>query len=134
MPAGPSRRVRTASAAGEAPRSSSSPHPAARKRPLVLRQLEVHQSAHRPFGRPRIRSATMFRWICEVPAAIVYEREDSRSSDHAWSRSSASGAEHLGRRVVQLLARLRVAQLEDRAADARARPPAPLAPRSRSTG
>ncbi len=53
--------------------------------PLVLRRPEVHP-AHRPFGRPRIRSATMFRWICEVPAAIVYEREESRSRVHSSSR------------------------------------------------
>ena len=44
---------------------------AAPQRPLVLRQPEVHVPPHRPFGRPRMRSATMFRWICEVPAAIV---------------------------------------------------------------
>ncbi len=52
---------------------------------LVLGRLEVH-APHRPFGRPRIRSATMFRWICEVPAAIVYEREESRSRVHSSSR------------------------------------------------
>ena len=30
-------------------------------------------------GRPRIRSAIRFRWICEVPAAIVYCRDQRNS-------------------------------------------------------
>ena len=42
---------------------------------LVVGELEVHQ---RSFGRPSMRSATMLRWICEVPAAMVI--------DSAWMR------------------------------------------------
>jgi hypothetical protein len=30
-------------------------------------EVEVHDGS---FGNPRIRSATMFRWICDVPAAM----------------------------------------------------------------
>lgn len=61
------------------------------QRPLVLGESEVHGGGHRPFGRPRMRSATMLRWIWEVPAAIVYESEDSRSRVQSRPRSSASG-------------------------------------------
>ena len=33
---------------------------------------KVQRHRQRPFGMPRIRSAIRLRWICEVPAAIVY--------------------------------------------------------------
>src|SRR5204863_889517 len=40
------------------------------QRLLVGRQLEVHA---RSLGSPSTRSARMFRWICDVPAAMVSE-------------------------------------------------------------
>src|SRR5439155_2127139 len=41
------------------------------ERLLVGADLEVHQ---RSLGRPRMRSPTMLRWICEVPAAMLTDR------------------------------------------------------------
>ena len=40
------------------------------ERDLVVAQLEVHGGRHLSLGRPSIRSPTMLRWICAVPAAI----------------------------------------------------------------
>ena len=39
---------------------------------LILVDPEIHQ---RSLGRPRMRSATMLRWICELPAAIVSDKD-----------------------------------------------------------
>ena len=47
----------------------------------------------------------MFCWIWEVPAAIVYESEDSRSAVQLRDQVQRVGAEHVRRRVVELLAR-----------------------------
>ena len=48
----------------------------AKRGPLVLVQLQVH-AVTRPYlgslGSPRMRSPTMLRWICVVPAAIEIE-------------------------------------------------------------
>src|SRR5690606_351706 len=52
---------------------------------LVLVQIEVHVLAsYRSLGRPRMRSATMLRWIWVVPAAMEIEMACSRPS--TWVR------------------------------------------------
>lgn len=98
-PAAPSSRHSSRSTAlppSTAARSASRPYRPARSSRTPARRSRWSRvgwkstAAHRPFGRPRMRSATMLRWICEVPAAIVYEREDSRSAVHSSSSESES--------------------------------------------
>jgi hypothetical protein len=54
--------------------SGAQPTHAVGQRYLVLGKLEVHGCLAYPLGSPRIRSAMMLRWICDVPAAIVREK------------------------------------------------------------
>src|SRR5438270_488188 len=81
------------------------PHPLHREAPfaelahrllqglLVGREREVHQA----FGSPRIRSAMMLRWICELPAAMVKASTRSRSSTKWPERSWTSSRERAAR-------------------------------------
>src|SRR5207302_1251388 len=51
---------------------------------LLGRQLEVHAGS---FGNPRMRSAMMLRWTCDVPPPIVRPSDRSRSPTNAVPRS-----------------------------------------------
>ncbi len=94
---------------------------------LVVADAEVHQRA---LGRPRMRSATMLRWICDVPAAMVSEIDlnqlctcSALSSGCAVEPDERVGAqpgavEHLHAEVAQRLRVLGEGELEHGAADA----------------
>ena len=94
------------------------------------RRRSTRQRSCRSLGMPRMRSAMRLRWICEVPAAIVY------CSDHRYSRTASASSsrrigprrslgrpEHPHRQLGDLLAELAVAA---------ASPPSRAAPASRS--
>ena len=95
---------------------------------LVLADAEVHQ--RRALGRPRMRSATMLRCTCEVPAAMVRlidlnqfvqllgvaERPAVGPVERVGAQRGP--VEHLHGQVAQRLGVLGERQLEDRAADA----------------
>ena len=83
---------RAQSSSGTGPRKRRTPRPARsgtrwarspRARPSPLAAEPGPPDAHGQvgsLGRPRMRSPTMFRWICEVPAAMVREMPRSQSS------------------------------------------------------
>ena len=79
----------TARIASSGNRPGAQPADAVGQLDLELGYLEVHRAvlsslppvvAWGSFGRPRIRSPTMLRWICDVPAAMVSEIPRSQSS------------------------------------------------------
>ncbi len=84
------------------------------------------RSAWGSLGSPRMRSPTMLRWICEVPAAMVREIPRSQSStmvagrEHARARRCPRGRGRPGRpgpsrrerELAELVAGLGVGQLE----------------------
>ena len=96
---------------------------------LVLADAEVHQ--RRALGRPRMRSATMLRCTCEVPAAMVSEIDLNHvgqllgvAERRAVGPGQRVGAqrgpvEDLHGQVAQGLRVLGEGELEDRPADAR---------------